>query len=89
MPRPKKCRRVCDYPPFPVFLPSEGGQETEEERDGIWKLSLSGTTKEDIREIVSLTLAKQNMIILEMQVESQSLEEIFIELTDQSEEDEA
>lgn len=67
----------------------ENGQETEEERDGIWKLSLSGTTKEDIREIVSLTLAKQNMIILEMRVESQSLEEIFIELTDQSEEDEA
>ena len=64
-------------------------EQKEEQRDGIWKLSLSGTTKEDIREIVSLTLAKQNMIILEMQVESQSLEEIFIELTDQSEEDEA
>lgn len=29
MPRPKKCRRVCDYPPFPVFLPAESGQETE------------------------------------------------------------
>ena len=53
------------------------------------RLNATTASSADIREIVSLTLAKQNMIILEMRVESQSLEEIFIELTDQSEEDEA
>ena len=60
----------------------ESGQE------GVCVCRATGSSGEDIRETVSLALAEHKVIILEMQVENQSLEDIFIELTDQEAEPE-
>ena len=51
-------------------------------------MELRGKSGEDIRESVSMALATQGIVILEMKTRTQSLEDIFIELTEETPEEE-
>lgn len=56
--------------------------------DDMFYMELRGKSGEDIRESVSMALATQGIVILEMKTRTQSLEDIFIELTEETPEEE-
>lgn len=60
----------------------------QSQEDGIWKVSLSAEENQDVREKVFRSMVKVDCPILEMQSKKVSLEEIFLELTENEKKDE-